>query len=118
MELKKKTFIESYKKTFGNVSQACRASKISRQTFYNWKDEDDKFLSEIINAEPDEMFVDFVENALQKKILSGDTTAIIFALKTKGKKRGYVERQEFNHNFEQPIFKGIDLNVPKDDSTG
>lgn len=39
-------------------------------------------------------FLDTTELALQKKIQEGDTTAIIFALKTIGRHRGYVERFE------------------------
>ena len=116
MDLKKKSFIEAYQKSFGNVSQSCKASSISRQTFYNWKDEDKEFLSEIESAEPDEIFIDFAENALVKRISEGDTTAIIFALKTKGKKRGYVERQEFNHQVNQPIFQSLDIDVITDNS--
>lgn len=38
--------------------------------------------------------VDLGEVALVKKIQAGDTTSIIFALKTLGKDRGYVERSE------------------------
>jgi hypothetical protein len=115
MDLKKQSFIEAYQKSFGNVSQSCKASGISRQTFYNWKEEDSEFLSEIVNVEPEEVFIDFAENALAKKISEGDTTAIIFALKTKGKKRGYVERQEFNHQVNQPIFQSLDIDVITDD---
>lgn len=37
---------------------------------------------------------DFAENALYKQINEGNTTAIIFYLKTQAKDRGYVERQE------------------------
>jgi predicted secreted protein len=37
---------------------------------------------------------DSVESALAGRIAAGDTTAIIFYLKTQCKQRGYVERQE------------------------
>ena len=40
------------------------------------------------------MAIDFAESQLHKQIRDGNSTATIFFLKTKGKKRGYVERQE------------------------
>jgi hypothetical protein len=117
MELKKKSFLDSYRKAFGNISIACKSVEISRGTYYNWKESDAEFAKALEQVEPDEEFIDFTENALYKKIKDGDTTAIIFALKTKGKKRGYVERQELVHEIERPIFKEIDLDVSEDNGT-
>jgi hypothetical protein len=113
MELKRKAFLEAYKKTFGNISISCEKIGINRGTYYNWI-KDEEFKKEVDNIEPDEAFVDFAEFALLNKIKDGDTTAIIFTLKTKGKKRGYIETQKIEQtNIEQPLFN---LNVKGNDS--
>ena len=94
LDIKKKAFVDAYKKTYGNISKACEIVGINRGTFYNWEKNNKAFKKAIEDVEPEEEFLDFVEDALTKKIKSGDTTAIIFALKTKGKNRGYIERTE------------------------
>ncbi len=40
--------------------------------------------------------LDLAELQLIKQINEGNTTALIFYLKTKGKRRGYIERHEFD----------------------
>lgn len=97
-EFKKKAFIKAYKKAFGNVSQSCLAIGIDRSTYYDWIKKDEKFKKKIEEAEPQERFLDFLESKLVEQINGGNTTSIIFALKTKGKNRGYVERQEIVHD--------------------
>ena len=37
--------------------------------------------------------LDFAETNLHQQIQEGNTTATIFLLKTRGRKRGYIERQ-------------------------
>ena len=56
-------------------------------------EEFDKKVKEIEN-----IALDFAESQLHKQISEGNTTATIFLLKTKGKKRGYIERQEIQHD--------------------
>ena len=46
----------------------------------------------------DESLLDFAESKLVEHINDGDITSLIFFLKTKGKKRGYVERSEYDVN--------------------
>jgi hypothetical protein len=42
--------------------------------------------------------LDYAESKLHSQIKKENATAIIFYLKTKGKKRGYIERQEITHD--------------------
>lgn len=96
-KIRKKAFIETFKKTFGNVSQTCKVLELDRSTYYKWLKEDESFKIEVESVEPKELFLDFTESKLVEKINTGDTTAIIFTLKTKGKSRGYIERKEIEH---------------------
>lgn len=90
---KKKAFLEAYEKTLGNITAACKSSGVSRQTFYNWRAEDQEFATEISHL--NESTLDIAESVLKEVMIKEkNITAVIFFLKTKGKERGYVERAE------------------------
>lgn len=92
LDAPKKRMIEALLESKGIVSSACNAAQIPRSTHYYWCDNDPEYkaLVEDVN----EVAIDFVEGKLYDKISTGDTVATIFYLKTRAKKRGYVERQE------------------------
>lgn len=91
-KLKKKVLVEKMKKTLGNITASCEAAGIARKTFYEWIEKDPAFKTTIEAIE--ESCIDFAESALKKQIEDGNPTSTIFFLKTKGKKRGYVETTE------------------------
>ena len=99
--IKKGVFLKKYESTLGNISISCNEAKINRSTFYAWMEKDADFRQQVeaIN----EKSVDFVESALLNQIKEGNTTATIFFLKTKGKNRGYIERQEITGKDGQPL---------------
>lgn len=88
----KKNFLKELSASNGIVYVACQATGISRGTYYNWHKQDPAFqkAADDINEET----LDKVESKFLTNINAGDTTAMIFYLKTKGKHRGYIERQE------------------------
>ena len=88
----KKAMLEALRASLGIVSEAAEVCKISRGQHYQWMKDDPDYKAEVEAI--GDMAIDFAESALKKKIRDGDTTAIIFYLKTKGKRRGYVERVE------------------------
>lgn len=95
-DIAKKEMINALKEHKGCVLHACEAAKVGRTTHYRWLEEDEEYRNEILNIT--EGVIDFAENKLIKLIEEGDTTATIFFLKTKGKKRGYVEKSEVDVN--------------------
>lgn len=108
---KKKKAIEILKQKAGNVTLTTEALKISRAIFYVWKKEDPEFAQAVEDIE--EGLIDFAESKLMKKINDDDNTAIIFFLKTKGRKRGYIERQEIEHDGAPPLPSVINVKVHK-----
>lgn len=96
MDINKKEFLEALRKTMGNVSKACEKVGVSRQTFYNWKENDPEFLDGCLNVKASA--IDMTESALLKQITEGNTTAIIFYLKTQAKDRGYGDQTQIEHS--------------------
>lgn len=88
----KAEFLSLYLKYRGNTGLVCETLRISRKEVARWMKEDVEFKEEVDSVE--ERMIDFVENALYGKVADGDTQAIMFFLKTKGKKRGYGEKVE------------------------
>jgi len=91
-DITKKAMVEALEKSLGIVTTACKSVGISRETHYRWLREDENYKKEV-EALAD-VAIDFAESQLHKQIKEGNSTATIFYLKTKGKKRGYIERQE------------------------
>jgi hypothetical protein len=109
MDTLKAKMIEALAKTYGRVTDAARMVKIHRTTHYLWMDDDPEYKNAV--DEMSDIALDFVESKLfelidgaQREVMteSGplmvketpNPTACIFYLKTKGKKRGYIERNE------------------------
>jgi len=88
----KKNLLQALEESLGGVSTACKIVDCNRSTFYKYYNNDKEFRASV--DELQNMTLDFVESQLHKQIKDGNTTATIFYLKTKGKKRGFVERQE------------------------
>lgn len=84
--------IQALVKSAGYISSAARTLGCSTQTIYNYLERFPEVAAAKFDIE--ERNLDNAELALMTKITSGDVTSIIFYLKTKGKRRGYVERQE------------------------
>lgn len=101
----KKNMIDSLNKSLGIVTNACKAVGISRETHYRWLREDSEYAQQVRDIEG--VTLDFAESKLHEQIFNGNVASIIFFLKTKGKSRGYVERQEFEVKTDRPDLSSI-----------
>jgi len=88
----KKQMIEALTSSLGIVTTACKTVGISRTTFYQYCKDDEEFKNQVDDIS--EIALDFAESKLHKLIDDNIPAATIFYLKTKGKKRGYIEKQE------------------------
>ena len=91
-DIVKKNLLEALEKSLGIVTTACKIVGCARSTFYKYYKDDQDFKASVDELE--NLTLDFVESKLHKQIENDNTTATIFYLKTKGKKRGYIERKE------------------------
>lgn len=109
----KKAIIAALEQSLGVVTTACKKVGISRSVFYLWMSEDEDFKNSVNDIQ--NIALDFAESKLHKQIEKGDTIATIFFLKTKGKRRGYVERSEIDHTtLGKSLHKELDLSKLSD----
>ena len=95
----KAKMVKLLEKHLTNVTAACLEMGMSRNTHYTWMNDDAAYaeaVNELKNVE-----LDFYEDALRSRIKEGSDAAIIFALKTKGRSRGWQEKSEMKveHNY-------------------
>lgn len=129
MDTTKGSVLEALEKYKGIVSTACASIGLARSTYYDWYNKDEEFKSKV--DEIADVALDFVEGKLFEKIngvmIAGkgadeddeveqpcykvppSDTAIIFYLKTKGKKRGYIEKTEVDSTHRIKDFNIKDL---------
>lgn len=107
-DTKKEQMIDALGKSLGVVTTACTNVGISRDTHYRWLKEDPEYKSRVVELE--NIALDFAESHLHMLIKDGSPAATIFYLKTKGKRRGYVERQEIELAEKKPLSWFVDGN--------
>lgn len=132
----KRSLLDALRLSLGVVETACKAAGIPRRTHYNWLKKDEKYAAEV--AEIDDVAIDFGESQLYKlmrgytlpdtkvflnsdskqpivvpitKHIGTDASAVIFFLKTRGKKRGYIERSELTGKDGAPIAGDIKVQI-------
>ena len=98
---KKAKMFEAMKSQLGIITTACKQAGIGRATHYRWLEEDENYRYWM--GEVPDIALDIAENALLKKITEGSSTDIQFFLKSKGKRRGYFEKQEIDHTGKIPL---------------
>jgi len=89
-------FIAAFLKADFNISTAADTVAIARSTFYRWLSNDTRFATDFKDAA--ERKIDLLESSLIGRVKKNDTTALIFALKTIGKSRGYIEGERVRVN--------------------
>ena len=99
----KKAMLEALEKSLGIVTTAAKSVGITRKTHYDWLNKDPQYRKAVTELE--DLALDYVESKLFKNIEKEKEASVFFYMKTKGKKRGYVERQEIVHQGAMPVTK-------------
>lgn len=91
----KEAFLAAMKETFGNISESCQFVGIDRSLPYKWEKDDLEFAEKFRDSHFEEARLDMIEGGLTALAKEKNPIVLIFLAKTKGKKRGYIERNEW-----------------------
>ncbi len=93
----KKKMIEALTKSLWIVTTACKEAWVWRTNHYEWLANDPEYKKTVEDIA--EQVIDFAESALYKNVRDGKEISTLFYLKTKGRKRGYIEKQDVEHSW-------------------
>ena len=96
--------IDAIRQTKGMLTVAARKLGCDPHTIYRYVREYPTVAAVV--KEQRESVTDMAELALYKAIQEGEGWAVCFYLKTQGKGRGYIERQEIEHSGAIGVVKG------------
>lgn len=92
---------QALRDTKGMVSVAAKKLGFQRSALYDRIQKSERL--QMVIADEREAMTDTAELALHRAIVGGEAWAVCFYLKTQGKSRGYVERQEITGADSGPI---------------
>ena len=98
--------IDAIRESNGLLTLAAKKAGVGYTTIWRYTQDYPSVKQAVIEAK--ERMLDFAEGKLYENIKGGDNTAIIFYLKTQGKGRGYIERQEVTGEGGKPIEVNVD----------
>lgn len=101
----KRILLAALEMSMGVITLACKSVNVAREMHYIWMRDDPAYAEAFRGM--GEICLDFAESALYKKIQNGDIAAIIFYLKCRGKKRGYVETHQLGDESKGSILAAI-----------
>ena len=107
--------IEALTKREGRVAIAAEDLGCSAQTIYNYGKRYPSIAAFIEHK--NEKRLDMAENALWELVMAGNLGAVIFYLKTQGKRRGYTERTELTGDDGGPVKLVVEYVNKRDDNT-
>jgi AcrR family transcriptional regulator len=100
-KLKAEKVIPLIREHKGNMTMVAKALGVHRTTVWRFKNKHQTVADAFEEAR--ETMIDNVESRLYASALKGEGWAVCFFLKTQGKGRGYVERQEYAGVEDQPL---------------
>jgi len=112
MAKSKANFLIALRGALGIVSTAARACGMTVQSHYKYFHSDPEYKREF--EEIQEMTLDYVESKLLENIQNLKEASIIFYMKTKGKKRGYIEQPGYEIPPDEGEFKMPVIEIVKD----
>lgn len=105
-------FLGALTKSLGIVTSAVKLCGLSAETHRNYKRNDLEYRKAVEDIE--EMVLDYGESKLLELINEKNVAAVIFFLKTKGKKRGYIEQPGYEVPPDESEFKMPRIEIVKD----